>query len=783
MTKVKNKRNKKRLKLFKKVRHNSSWGTLGILLFVNLLFISFVVLFAGFFCQYLIETKVDADYAGLLSEAHMYEAANENNGYLEFLEKSEREFIVRDSSGNVIYEKGRNTCSEEGGIVEFSNGSESRKIYKDTEFGLFEADLETRKISFDFWRAIKLAFDENSESLQKDNSIKLPLWIGIRINGGNREFIGKAYFTFNTIKEVSLVGELLASFVGVILVAFVVLIVFMIRSIINFNRVVRLFYADPITGGHNWMWYVMNGDELLQSRKYKKQSLAVVTITFINYRNYCLCHSIAEGEEILVKLNRSLAAQVRGFEMCAHTTMDSFALLLYFDNEANITRRLQTMMDVLQNTDKDHNFIFEAGVDIIRPEVNSSGVIVRRTECSIEKAYNNACTAITVQGETDPGGVFIFDDKLLEEQRWYDIVQEHQMKAIVNNEFEVYYQPKYNPKTLELGGAEALIRWNSPEYGFVSPGRFIPIFEKNGFITEIDHFMIRRVAANQRMWLDMGYKVGCVSVNVSRAHFAEKDLALQIKDMVDAAGCPHDLLEIELTESAFFDDQNAMIETIKALKSFGFKVSMDDFGAGYSSLNSLKDMPLDVLKLDAGFFRGDKAGDRGQIVVSETIKLAKNLRMKTVAEGVDEKEQVDFLASQGCDLIQGYYFAKPMPMADYAAKLTRIAGAQPVQQPVQTAPVQQPAVAQPVQQVQQAIQTAPVQPIQQPAAPAPVQQPAQAAPTAPAPAPVQLPVQPMQTIEQSAPVQAAPVQPAPTPVQPVPAQPAPADPQPEQPQQ
>ena len=340
------------------------------------------------------------------------------------------------------------------------------------------------------------------------------------------------------------------------------------------------------------------------------------------------------------------------------------------------------MMDVLQNTDKDHNFIFEAGVDIIRPEENN-GVIVRRTECSIEKAYNNACTAITAQGETDPGGVFIFDDKLLEEQRWFDIVQEHQMKAIVNHEFEVYYQPKYDPKTLELGGAEALIRWNSPEYGFVSPGRFIPIFEKNGFITEIDHFMISNVAANQRMWLDMGYKVGCVSVNVSRAHFAEKDLALQIRDMVDAAGCPHNLIEIELTESAFFDDQNAMIETIKALKSFGFKVSMDDFGAGYSSLNSLKDMPLDVLKLDAGFFRGDKAGDRGQIVVSETIKLAKNLKMKTVAEGVDEKEQVEFLASQGCDLIQGYYFAKPMPKAEYAAKLTKA--------PVQQAPIQQQA--------------------------------------------------------------------------------------------
>jgi EAL domain-containing protein (putative c-di-GMP-specific phosphodiesterase class I) len=213
------------------------------------------------------------------------------------------------------------------------------------------------------------------------------------------------------------------------------------------------------------------------------------------------------------------------------------------------------------------------------------------------------------------------------------------------------------------------------------------------------------------MWLDMGYHPGCVSVNVSRAHFAEKDLAIQIRDMVNAAGCPHDLLEIELTESAFFDDQNAMIETIKALKSFGFKVSMDDFGAGYSSLNSLKDMPLDVLKLDAGFFRGDKAGDRGGIVVAETIKLAKSLHMKTVAEGVEEKEQVEFLASQGCDMIQGYYFAKPMPKSDYMQQLAGLAGAAVAAPaaPMQTAPAV-PVASAPSAAPQPLVQAEPVQP-------------------------------------------------------------------------
>ena len=269
-------------------------------------------------------------------------------------------------------------------------------------------------------------------------------------------------------------------------------------------------------------------------------------------------------------------------------------------------------------------------------------------------------------------------------------MQAHQQKAIDNEEFVVYYQPKYSPDTGELKGAEALIRWQSPEFGFVPPGRIIPIFERNGFVLNIDHYMITHVARDQKRWLDAGYKIVPVSVNVSRAHFIESDLAEQIRDMVDAEGAPHEYIEIELTESAFFDDKNALLNTIERLKSYGFAVSMDDFGSGYSSLNSLKDLTLDVLKLDAEFFRGDAGNDRGQIVVSEAIKLAKCLNMRVVAEGIEIKDQVDFLATQGCDMIQGYYFAKPMPGSDYEKKMK---GGEAAEEPLlieDKADVQQP---------------------------------------------------------------------------------------------
>ena len=716
MARIRNKRNEKRVKLYRKVRNVSSWGTLCVLLFLNVLFIVAALYIAGFNIQYFFETKLAENYTELEHVAKLYEAGRENEAFLKYIESGSIEFIVRDKSGNVIYQKGENTCAEKGGLIGYENSTKFIFIYPDTRLGVIKPGknegIDPDLISlFDYLKTQNADLINGEEKKDKDkeevkNSVKkvdLPYWVRIDNISDSYEFIGKAYFSYNSRDAILLIEILLASTL-IVGVAFIVLIVFMIRSIINFRRVVRLFYTDPVTGGHNWIWFVMGGDEKLLKRKFRKYSFAVVNLVFTNYRNYCMCHSISEGEEVLIKIDKSLNRQIRNDEMCARASTDGFALLLFFVDEQTLRKRLQTMMDVLQNVDKDHNFVFQTGVDIIRPEVNSAGKIVRR-DVSIEKAYNNACTAVTVQGETDPAGVFIFDDRLLQEQRWYDTVQESQMKAVVNNEFEVYYQPKYDPKTLELKGAEALIRWNSPEHGFVSPGRFIPIFEKNGFITEIDHYMISHVAADQKMWLDMGYHPGCVSVNVSRAHFAEKDLAIQIRDMVNAAGCPHDLLEIELTESAFFDDQNAMIETIKALKSFGFKVSMDDFGAGYSSLNSLKDMPLDVLKLDAGFFRGDKAGDRGGIVVAETIKLAKRLHMKTVAEGVEEKEQVEFLASQGCDMIQGYYFAKPMPKSDYMQQLAGLAGAAVAAPaaPAQTAPAPAQPVAQPVIQPMQTI--------------------------------------------------------------------------------
>ena len=381
-----------------------------------------------------------------------------------------------------------------------------------------------------------------------------------------------------------------------------------------------------------------------------------------------MIHTLEAGKMALWRVYHTLCGFLGKKAIVAHVSSSSFALLMEYDNEQQLKSRLGELIGELEKTGGGHKFSFQAGVALIDVSLKR-GRIRKRKNINLDREYNYACTARDTMAPGEESGIMIYDDKLMEEQKWVDAVTEHQQKALDNQEFVVYYQPKYSPDTNELRGAEALIRWQSPEFGFVSPGRIIPIFEKNGFITEIDHYMITHVARDQKAWLDAGYKCVPISVNVSRAHFVEDDLAEQIRDMVDSAGAPRDMIEIELTESAFFDDKNALISTINRLKNYGFSVSMDDFGAGYSSLNSLKDMALDVLKLDAEFFRGDSDSQRKEIVVSEAIRLAKSLNMRTVAEGVEEKDQVEFLAKQGCDMIQGYYFAKPMPKADYEMRM------------------------------------------------------------------------------------------------------------------
>ena len=657
---------------FRKANRSHLGTALFIAVLVMMAFLAMAIAFGVFALRYAVDERVMNEYREVQRLADSYDRLAGSASTLLLTQYGERDFYVRSADGRIMLQRGEDTCDGKPEQVRMYISEERLNVCRDTELPLIYTYAGRMKLDvngFHRWMNTTGGMVRLAERREK---LQLPYWIAVPVSDGAavlyvRCIYGIDVFDMSVLLTVLAVGGSLS----VIFILF--LFGYLISAVVKQRRLTNLFFMDEITGTHNWMWFQIRGEHQLSRGRYAKTRFAVLDIVFVNYRYFCLCHSVQEGEKLLCEMDRVINKDLSKREMCAHYASANFAVLMRYGNREELMRRLHALTGQLEAIDADYRLAFHIGVDPVEPAADANGRILKRRDVDLELEYNNACAArATLTG--DDSAIAWFDGKLVEEQKWISIVQEKQQAALDNEEFVVYYQPKYAPGTDILSGAEALIRWQSPEFGLKSPGTFIPIFEKNGFITEIDHYMLTHVARDQRRWLDEGLHCVPVSVNVSRAHFIENDLAEQIRDIVDAAGTPHHLIEIELTESAFFDDKNAIIETIGKLKEYGFTVSMDDFGSGYSSLNSLKDMPLDVLKLDAEFFRGEAEGGRGEIVVSEAIRLAKLLNMRTVAEGVEAREQVEFLEKQGCDMIQGFIYDKPMPGDTF---VTRMQGAKP----------------------------------------------------------------------------------------------------------
>ena len=242
-------------------------------------------------------------------------------------------------------------------------------------------------------------------------------------------------------------------------------------------------------------------------------------------------------------------------------------------------------------------------------------------------------------------------------------------KALSERQFMVYYQPKYSivGDKPQLSSAEALIRWFHPEFGMISPGQFISLFEENGLIQKLDRFVWNEAAAQIKQWKDKyGIEIP-VSVNVSRVNVFNSHLIHILEDITERNGLENKELLLEITESAYTDDSDQIIETVNRLRGCGFKIEMDDFGSGYSSLNMLTSLPIDALKLDMKFIRGICENEKNERLVAIMIDIARLLEVPVIAEGVEAKEQMELLKKLGCDIIQGYYFSKPLPPEEFAA--------------------------------------------------------------------------------------------------------------------
>lgn len=257
-------------------------------------------------------------------------------------------------------------------------------------------------------------------------------------------------------------------------------------------------------------------------------------------------------------------------------------------------------------------------------------------------------------------GICAYDETSVQQELWKQQVEDQLEKALINNEFKIYLQAQYDLKDETVASAEALVRWEK-DGNLIYPNDFISILEEKGLITKLDLYVFEQVCKTLRKWMDEGISPIEIAVNFSRRHLDNPDFIRRLCKLADQYEIPHRFLVVELTETAIAENEDAMQQLVEELHKNGFLVAMDDFGTGYSSLSMLKNLPVDILKIDRSFFYDIRYRNRVRILITNIMNLAEQLEMITVAEGVEEKRHIDFLRQAGCDKVQGYYFARPVP--------------------------------------------------------------------------------------------------------------------------
>ncbi|MFQ4202422.1 sensor domain-containing phosphodiesterase, partial [Clostridioides difficile] len=361
------------------------------------------------------------------------------------------------------------------------------------------------------------------------------------------------------------------------------------------------------------------------------------------------------GDNLLITIAKALKEELTEGEVYARLSSDYFAIFCDYKNGRNkIIRKLDSIRN---NIESNLSIVFEISLCV--------GIyFVEEGEVDIQKAVNKANMARCVaKGKNINYAIYNEDvrNKLSEESMILDDIK----IALVKNQFEVYYQPKFSLVNGEMIGSEALIRWNHPEHGFISPAVFIPIAEKSKLILKIGRFVFERVCTDLSEWKKQGKNIVPVSVNLSRVELYQPDIVKFINKTIQMYNLSSDFIEIEITETVAINELNILKNVLNELRKHGFSISMDDFGTGYSSISCLRDMPIDILKLDKSFLGGIEHDERSRNIAKSIVSLAKSLDLVVIIEGVESKEQAELMKQFGCDLVQGFYFARPMPAKNF----------------------------------------------------------------------------------------------------------------------
>ncbi|MEL4862277.1 EAL domain-containing protein [Pseudoflavonifractor phocaeensis] len=430
------------------------------------------------------------------------------------------------------------------------------------------------------------------------------------------------------------------------------------------KEVMQARLHDSLTGILNMEGFVKQAGEIIDQNPGLTFALMKFDINNFGYLNESYGYGV--GDEILKDIAEHLDAACQENEVCGRVEKDNYAMLMVFHSKMETDRRMDELREELlgrELRERVQGISFTAGIYLVPPKSVES---VKRMLDKALLAKQNLVRA--------PGGQSQYEyytEEMEERHRYHTKLAELASAALLNGEFRLYIQPQVDLKTQCPVSGEALVRWVRPDGGIIMPDDFIPIFEKNDFIIQFDFYMLDVLCRQMRTWMDLGIALTPISINQSRRHLRSPDYIDRFCAVVDQYDIPHRYIAFELTESAFIQCGDVMLTLARELHRRGFLLAIDDFGTGYASLNLLGQLAADILKIDRSLLAGFEYSPRSKTILRKVVEMAQDTEMVSICEGVETREQADYLLELGCDEAQGYFYYRPMPAEQFETTILR----------------------------------------------------------------------------------------------------------------
>lgn len=531
------------------------------------------------------------------------------------------------------------------GLIRKLEASENKHLYTSHDSAAYHDNLEAVKTK---WDEIKAEIP----ALRLSSAIELREHF-LSLSEEHFELANKMVYAAQYRAENELRNSIILSVVMILAVS---LIMYTLERRSQ-QELERVFYTDHLTALPNQAAFEISAAEKLRSAA--PGAYLMIYLDLNNFKFVNDSYGYNAGDKLLLSFSATLKRFCSSNEICAHLHADHFAILL--KKREHVIEDLQTAVLASIESERELNLS-----DIL---TCSYGVYtISDPDASIASCISKASVALK-EGRSSQRTVAYYDQHLLDK-----ITNENKMtrwmhQGLSEKEFQIYLQPKVNLERSEVTGAEILVRWNSEPFGFLPPDEFIPLFEKNGFIVDLDFYVLEATCQILKQSLKISpERTVVLSVNVSRVTLFQNDFIKRFVQMAERYGVPPKYLEIEITENVFIFDANTVEQILSQLRSYGFSISMDDFGSGYSSLNLLRELPIDVLKIDRIFLQESIRVEKAYAIIKSVVEMAHSLNMVVVCEGVETLEHAEFLKTIHCTVGQGYYFSNPIPLSAFQEK-------------------------------------------------------------------------------------------------------------------